>query len=70
MARSRQDLDKLAEELAALSPEERARVLALVSQRGGFRPPSANFQVPVLRSAGPWDPGSLRREDLYGDDGR
>ena len=24
----------------------------------------------VIDTGGPWDPGSLRREDLYGDDGR
>lgn len=70
MARSRKELEKLAEELAALSPEERARVLALAAQRREFQRPSANFPIPVLKSEGAWNPGGLRREDLYDDGGR
>jgi len=70
MARSRKELQKLAEEFAALSREERARVLALASQRESLRPPPANFQLPLLRGGAAWIGGTLRREDLYGTDGR
>jgi len=70
MARSRKELQKLAEEFAALSREERARVLALASQRESLRPPPANFQLPLLSGGAAWVGGTLRREDLYGADGR
>jgi len=70
MARSREELQKLAEEFAALSREERARVLALASQRESLRPPPANFQLPLLSGGAAWVGGTLRREDLYGADGR
>jgi hypothetical protein len=70
MARSRKELQKLAEEFAALSREERARVLALASRRESLRPPPANFQLPLLSGGAAWIGGTLRREDLYGTDGR
>ena len=70
MARSLKELQKLAEEFAALSREERARVLALASQRESLRPPPANFQLPLLSGGAAWVGGTLRREDLYGADGR
>ncbi len=70
MARSRKELQKLAEEFAALSREERARVLALASQRESPRPPPAGFHVPLLSGGTAWVGGTLRREDLYGADGR
>jgi hypothetical protein len=70
MARSRKELDKLASELASLSPEERARVLALASRGERLRPPPAGFSIPVLTGGTGWVAGTLRREDLYGPDGR
>lgn len=69
MARSRKELDRLAGELAALSAEERAQVLALAARREELREPPANFEPPLLKG-GFWVGGDLRREQLYGDDGR
>jgi hypothetical protein len=71
MARDPRDLKRLADELAGLSPEERARVLADVVRRARLRPLPRDFRFPVLqRSGGRWIGGSLRREEMYGDDGR
>ena len=53
MARSRKELDRLATELAALSAEERAQVLAMASRREHPRPPPANFEPPSLKG-GVW----------------
>lgn len=71
MARDQRDLKRIADELAALSPEERASVLADVARRRLFRPLPKDFRPPVFRhSGGRWIGGSLRREDMYGDDER
>jgi hypothetical protein len=70
MARDARDLHRLAQELAALTPEERARVLAKAVQREVLRPPPSNFSPPVLSGGGTWVGGDLRREHQYGDDGR
>jgi hypothetical protein len=71
MARDQRDLKRLADELAALSPEERASVLADVARRRLFQPLPRDFRPPVFKnSGGRWIGGSLRREDLYGDDER
>lgn len=70
MARDVRDLHRLAQELAALTPEERARVLEEAAQREVLRPPPSNFSPPVLSGGGTWVGGDLRRENLYGDDGR
>lgn len=71
MARGAEDLYRLARELATLTPEERTRVLAEAArQRGVFEPLPGDFRPPVLRGGTAWEGGSLRREDLYGDDGR
>jgi hypothetical protein len=70
MARDARDLHRLAQELAALTPEERARVLAEAVQGEVLRPPPSNFSPPVLSGGGIWVGGDLRRETLYGDDGR
>jgi len=71
MARDKRDLERLAEELAGLTPEERSRVLAGVTRRDRLRPLPADFRFPVFaRSDGRWIGGSLRREDLHGDDER
>lgn len=70
MARDARDLHRLAQELAALTPEERDRVLAEAAQRDVLRPPPSNFSPPVLSGGGVWVGGDLRRESMYGDDGR
>ena len=69
MARDPRDLRRLAQELAALSPEERARVIADAT-RARLRPLPKGFTPPVLSGGTRWIGGGLRREDLYGDDGR
>jgi len=69
--KKRRVLERLADELAALSKEERARVLADVASRRRFRTAPPGFKFPVIpNSEGRWVGGSLRREELYGDDGR
>jgi hypothetical protein len=71
MARDPRDLKRLADELARLSPDERARVFADVALRSRWRPLPRDFQPPVFpRSGGRWIGGNLSREELYGDDGR
>lgn len=71
MARSPRDLKRLADELAALTPEDRARVLAEVRTRQAPRPLPKDFHPPILKaSGGRWIGGDLRRESIYGDDGR
>ena len=70
MARNADDLARLARELASLTPEERAQVIAEASRQPQFRPLPRDFQPPRLRLGGPWTGGSLRREELYDDDGR
>ena len=70
MARDPRELDRLAAELAALTPEERDRVLVAASQRGRFRPLPRDFSPPLLRGGTDWIGGSLSREEMYGDDGR
>ena len=70
MARSAPDLRRLAKELAALTPDERARVLAEAVRAERLRPPPKDFAPPVLKGGVRWIGGDLRREDIYGDDGR
>ncbi len=62
--------ERLVRELAALAPEDRARVVAEAAHRGFHRSPPAKFSVPVLKGGTAWVGGELRREDLYGGDGR
>jgi len=69
VARDPRDLRRLAQELAALSPEERARVIADAT-RARLRPLPKGFTPPVLSGGTRWIGGDLRREGLYGDDGR
>jgi hypothetical protein len=69
VARDPRDLRRLAEELAALSPEERARVIADATH-ARLRPLPKGFMPLVLSGGTRWTGGDLRREDLYGDDGR
>src|SRR5574337_2224514 len=58
MARSPEDLRRLARELAAsaLTPEERARVLAEAAPRDRLRPPS--FTPPLLAGGTRWIGGT------------
>ncbi len=71
MARSSEDLSRLAREFAALTAEERQRVLAEANLRESkFRPPPLDWEPPILKGTGAWDAGSLSREELYDDDGR
>jgi hypothetical protein len=69
VARDPRDLRRLAQELAALSPEERARVIAEATATR-LRPLPKGFAPPVLSGGTRWIGGDLRRESLYGDDGR
>jgi hypothetical protein len=69
VARSRKDLQKLAEQLAALSREERAHVLA-IAERERLRPPPPAFNAPILSGGTAWVGGTLRRDEIYEDDGR
>jgi hypothetical protein len=69
MARDPRDLERLAEELASLSPEDRARVMAEIRHRRAARPLPKGFRPPLLKaSGGQWIGGDLRREDVSGDD--
>jgi hypothetical protein len=70
MVRTAKDLHRLAQELAALTPEESARVLAEAARRERLRPPPKDLTPPVLRGGTRWIGGDLRRESIYGDDGR
>lgn len=70
MAREPKHLRRLAEELAALTPKERARVVAEANRLPKRRPFPKDFKPPKLGVGGKWVGGSLRREEIYGDDGR
>ncbi len=70
MARTAEDLHRLAQELAALTPEERAHVIADAARRERLRPLPKDFVPPALKGGVRWVGGDLRRETLYGDDGR
>jgi transcription elongation factor GreA-like protein len=58
-----------AEELARLSPAERARVIAAVSRRPE-KDEGRKFVVPKLSGGEVWIGGGLHRDELYGDEGR
>lgn len=64
MARDPRDLRRLVEELAALSPEERARVIDEATHPDRFRAPPKDFKVPVLTGGTRWIGGDLRRESI------
>lgn len=70
MSTDPKELERLAMELAALSAEERAKVIAVATQASRFRPFPRDWKPPVLSGGTHWDAGPLSREDLYGDDGR
>jgi hypothetical protein len=64
------DLRRLVQELAALPREERARVIAEATRADRLPPLPKSFAPPVLSGGTRWIGGDLRREELYGDDGR
>jgi hypothetical protein len=68
-ARSSEQLAHLAQELANLTREERAKVLAHAA-RLGEPPTPGKFVAPKLSGGTRWIGGELGREHLYGDDGR
>ena len=70
MAASSSDhLDHLARELASLTREERAKVLARAASLDESRAPR-RFIAPKLSGGTQWIGGELDRDHLYGDDGR
>ncbi len=70
MAQDAQVIERLARELAALTPEDRARVEAAVVRAKSLSTKPAKFSIPLLSGGAEWTGGDLRREELYGDDGR
>jgi hypothetical protein len=70
MARDTKDLQRLVQELATLEPSERARVMADAARHARPEPRSAVLTIPVVKGGTAWIGGDLRRDDLYGDDGR
>lgn len=64
------DLQRLAQELAQLEPSERARVIADAARHRRLEPGAVMASIPVLKGGTKWVGGDLRREELYGDDGR
>ena len=68
-SRSSEQLAHLARELAKLTREERAKVLADAARLGDSEVPR-KFVAPKLSGGTHWIGGELGREHLYGDDGR
>jgi hypothetical protein len=68
-SRSSEQLEHLARELADLTREDRAKVLADAARLGASSAPR-KFIVPKLTGGTAWVGGDLTREHLYGDDGR
>jgi hypothetical protein len=70
MAADPKDLERLVRELAELDPAERARLVAEAARRAKRLSQRSPFRRPTLTGGSLWVGGDLRREDLYGDDGR
>ena len=68
-AQNSENLEHLARELAKLTVEDRAKVLANVARLNDPRAP-AKLTVPKLSGGSAWTGGELTREQLYSDDGR
>lgn len=68
MARDVVHLERLVRELAELAPEDRARVVAEVARREHTR--TTAFSAPTLKGGTAWIGDDVRREELYGNDGR
>ena len=67
MAVSRDELNRLAQALARLTPEERALVLQQASQADKQDEPTVQFP-PTISVGGIWRGGDLSRAELYDDD--
>lgn len=63
-SRSSEQLAHLAQELAELTREDRAKVLADAARLSGSRGPG-KFTVPKLTGGTAWVGGELRREQVY-----
>jgi hypothetical protein len=70
MAQDARLIDRLARELAELAPDDRARVVAEAVRLRPVEHPQGAFSIPTLAGGTAWIGGDLRREDLYGGDGR
>lgn len=70
MAADPKNLERLVGELAELDPAERARLVAEARRRAKSLSPQSVFRRPTLTGGNVWVGGALRRDDLYGDDGR
>jgi hypothetical protein len=57
-------------ELAELDPADRARLVAEAARRAKSLTQRSAFRRPTLSGGNVWVGGDLRRDDLYGDDGR
>lgn len=63
-------LERLVRELAELTPEDRAHVVSEAAQRVRRQRPHTSFSIPILKGGTAWVGGELRREEMYGGDGR
>lgn len=70
MAAEPKHFERLVSELSQLSEDERALLLAEAARRAKTLPKRREFTRPTLSGGDAWIGGELRREDLYGDDGR
>lgn len=70
MAQDAQLFDRLVRELAELAPDDRARVVAAAARLRRAQPHQNMFSVPTLTGGTAWIGGDMRREELYGGDGR
>lgn len=70
MAQNGEQLERLARELAALDSTDRAQVLADANRLKKAAGSRQKLEVPKLSGGTEWVGGDLRRDDLYGSDGR
>jgi len=70
VARDADRFERLVRELAEFPPDERARLVAEAGRRAKTLPRASRFRPPKLSGGNAWIGGDLRREELYGDDGR
>ena len=70
MAADPKHLERLIEELSELPERDRVRLLKEAARRANPIPKPEAFKRPILSGGEAWVGGGLRREDLYGDDGR
>lgn len=70
MAQRDDRIDQLVRELAKLDPADQARVVAGATRLRKATTRANRLVLPVLGGGSKWVGGDLRREALYGDDGR